>query len=168
MCFTSIGLERTVWMAAGENGPEPPSPQPPPPLALCIHAVERVMYFKTGKARGCSSASSRTLAWLGEPWKDDNLTPLSSSVHSSHSSMFLQMKAGVSGPSDQHTRTLWWQQRCWWWREHLEHHPRGSAFPERSIPQHRAAPWCLTDMVRGSSPLVQRHFGGAFQDDFLG
>lgn len=43
-----------------------------------------------------------------------------------------------------------------------------SGFPKRRIPQSRAAPWCLTDKVRGSSPLIQRHFGGAFQDDFLG
>lgn len=34
--------------------------------------------------------------------------------------------------------------------------------------ERRAAPRCLTDKVRGSSPLIQRHFGGAFQDDFLG
>lgn len=43
-----------------------------------------------------------------------------------------------------------------------------SGFPKRRIPQSRAAPRGLTDKVRGSSPLIQRHFGGAFQDDFLG
>lgn len=63
-----------------------------------------------------------------------------------------------------HTRWRWW----WWWDTQNNIHD-GSGFPKRSIPLSRAGPpGCLTDKVRGSSPLIQRHFGGAFQDDFLG
>lgn len=48
-----------------------------------------------------------------------------------------------------------------------------SSLPQRALEpsQAKAGPciWCLTaDRVRGASPLIQGHFGGAFQDNFLG